>query len=137
MKDLKYLIRLISSEDHDISRDELVELIKETGTDRYDPDRKQVFDHFYGKHNVHFFAEKTDSDDYESLLQESITRLPERTKGDRGKAVFPDIAIVYDAAKCEMIMNVYDDHEASDCFRFKGNPRDALVEVRKLSTIGG
>lgn len=129
---LKYLIRLLSSNDHDMTCDELIHKIQKTGTDRYDPERKQVFDHFYARHDVQFFAEKTAEDDYEPILQKLIEKFPGRTKGDRGRAVVPDIAIVYDAQKCEMIMNVYDDHETSDCFRFIGNPKDALVEVRKI-----
>lgn len=115
-----------------MSINELIEIIKKTGTDRYDPDRKQIFDHFYGKHDVHFFAEAVAAEDLEEKLKENIKRFPERTKGDRGVAVVPDIAIIYDASKCEMIMNVYDDHDTSDCFRFKSNPKDALIEVREL-----
>ena len=53
------LIRLISSKDHDISRDELVEIIRRTGTDRYDADRKHIFYDHYGKHDFDFFAEKS------------------------------------------------------------------------------
>lgn len=129
----KYLIRVLSSKQHDMDVDALIQVIKETGSDRYDPKRKQIFDHFYGKHDVHFFADRTKNDDYEPKLREVIEKFPERTKGDRKIAVIPDIAIIYDASKCEMIMNVYDDHETSDCFRFKGNPKDALIEVRKVS----
>lgn len=132
MQQSKYLIRVLSSKDHDMSQDELVALIKKTGTDRYDPERKQIFDHFYGKHDVHFFADRTEDDDYEEKLAEVVRLFPKKTKGDRSIAVVPDIAIVYDASKCEMVMNVYDDHETSDCFRFKGNPKDALIEVRKI-----
>lgn len=135
MTDLKYLIRLVSSVDHNMTRDELVKIIKKTGTDRYDPDRKQIFDHFYGKHDVHFFAEKTGKDDYDLVLKEMIEKFPGRTKGDRGVAVIPDIAIIYDATKCRMIMNVYDDHETSDCFQFINTPKEALIEVRKLEGI--
>jgi len=128
----KFLIRLLSSKDHNMSVDELIKIIKETGTDRYDKQRKQIFDHFYKKHNVHFFAEQTSEDNFEPKLNEALKMFPERTKGDRQIAVIPDIAIIYDASKCEMIMNVYDDHETSDCFRFKSDPKDALIEVRKI-----
>lgn len=132
MQQWKYLIRVLSSKDHDMSQDELITLIKKTGTDRYNPERKQIFNDFYGKHDVHFFADRTADEDYEDKLTEVIRLFPKRTKGDRNVAVIPDIAIIYDASKCEMIMNVYDDHETSDCFRFKSIPKDALIEVRKL-----
>lgn len=132
MKRWKYLIRVLSSKEHDLTREELISLIKKTGTDRYDSKRKQIFDDFYGRHDVHFFADRTDSESFEDKLEEVVKKFPERTLGDRKVAVIPDIAIIYDARKCQMIMNVYDDIETSDCFRFRGSPLDALVEVRKL-----
>lgn len=129
----RYLIRLVSSNDHRLSQDELIDVIERTGTDRYDPKRKHIAFDFYEKHNVDFFAESDiDETNAEVKLAEMIRKFPERTKGDRGVAVHPDIAIIYDASKCEMIMDVYDSHPISDCFRFKGNPLDALVEVRKV-----
>lgn len=132
MEEYKYLIRVLSSKQHNMSADELIEVIKTTGTDRYDQNRKQIFDHFYGKHDVHFFAEKATEADFEEKLKETIERFPERTKGDRGVAVVPDIVIIYDASKCKMIMDVYDDHKTSDCYQFMTNPKAALIEVRAI-----
>lgn len=128
----KYLLRVLSSKDHDMNRDDLIKKIKELGTDRYDSARKQVFDDFYGKHRVDFFATEVDEKELEAELIDMVKKFPDRTFGDRGVAVVPDIAIIYDASKCKMIDGVYDYKEGSDCFQFKGKPKDALIEVRPL-----
>lgn len=126
------LMRVISSADHDISQDKLVQIVKDTGIDRYNSARKQQFDHFYGKHRVDFFAEPVSEENLETELQRMIREFPGKTIGDRGRAVAPDVAIIYDADRCEMIYNVYDELETSDCYRFIGSPKDALIEVRKV-----
>jgi hypothetical protein len=130
--DGEVLIRLVSSGDHKLGRDELVKIIRSTGTDRYDPDRKQMFDDFYGKHRVDFFAGSATKENLEKEISEAIEKLPARTKGDRGYEVVPDILILYDASKCEMIDGVYDYKSGSDCYRFITKPIDALLEVREI-----
>ncbi|MCL0138145.1 hypothetical protein M2T37_28090, partial [Klebsiella pneumoniae] len=55
-----YLLRVISSSDHDLSKDQLIDLIQKTGSDRYDKTRKQMFDGFYSQYNVDFFAVSAD-----------------------------------------------------------------------------
>ena len=125
-------MRLVSSKDHGMSRDELIKTIESTGSDRYDNARPQQFNDFYDKHDVHFFAELVTADSLERELSRMVREFPAKTKGDRGRAVIPDIAIIYDADKCEMITNVYDELDTSDCYRFSGKPIDALKEVRAL-----
>ncbi len=124
------LIRLISSKDHDISRDELVEMINGTGTDIYDPERKHIFHDFYGKHDFDFFAGKSSIETLESDIEEAVRLLPSRTKGDRGYEVKPDIVIIYDGDKCTELDGIYDYKSGSDCFKCKISPLDALLEVR-------
>lgn len=126
------LIRLISSNDHNISRDELVKIIKDTGTDRYDANRQHIFYDFYGKHDFDFFAEKSTTKNLEQDIEESVKLFPTRTKGDRGYEVHPDIIIIYDADKCDEIDGVYDYKSGSDCFKCKVSPLDALLEVRSI-----
>lgn len=126
------LIRLISSNDHNISRDELVEIIRSTGTDKYDKNRKHVFYNFYGKHDFDFFAGKSSVKTLEKDIEEAVKLLPSRTKGDRGYEVNPDIIIIYDSSKCNELDGVYDYKSGSDCFKFISNPLDALIEVRVL-----
>ena len=126
------LIRLISSKDHDISRDELVEIIRRTGTDRYDADRKHIFYDHYGKHDFDFFAEKSSTKTLEKDIKEAVKLLPSRTKGDRGYEVNPDIVIIYDGDKCIELDGVYDYKSGSDCYKCKISPLDALIEVRTI-----
>lgn len=115
-----------------MSKDDLVARIKETGTDRYDKSRKQMFDDFYRKHELDFFGSEVDALKLEDFVQEQAGKFPERTFGDRGVRVKPDIAILYAADKCKMIKNVYDYQEHSDCYQFLTNAKDALYEVRVL-----
>lgn len=126
------LIRLISSKDHDISRDELADIIRKTGTDRYDKKRKHVFFDYYGKHDFDFFAGESSVETLEKDINEAVRLLPSRTKGDRGYEVKPDIIIIYDSSKCIELDGVYDYKSGSDCYKFKSNPLDALIEVRVI-----
>ena len=127
-----FLVRLISSSDHAISQDELIEIIKNTGTDRYDTQRLQQFNDFYANHNVDFFAESTDKEHIELKIKQMAAEFPDKTRSDRQMALRPDIAIVYDAAKCRMIKDVYESQSHSDCYQFITKPIDALIEVRSL-----
>jgi len=129
---MQYLVRLISSEQHHISRDELMRRIRETGSDRYDPNKDQIFPDFYGKYDVDFFAMPCEGDNLDNVISQMAQEFPAKTMGDRGESVHPDIAIVYDATQCEMIKNVYDELETSDCYSFRHDPKHALVEVRAL-----
>ena len=127
-----YLLRVISSSDHDLSKDQLIDLIQKTGSDRYDKTRKQMFDGFYSQYNVDFFAVSADESNLDIELARLLNDFPKKTLGDRKQAIAPDIAIIYDADKCEMINNVYEELETSDCYRFIGKPERALVDVREV-----
>lgn len=129
------LIRLISSADHNIPRNELVKIIEKTGTDRYDSGRKHIFHDFYGKHDFDFFAGKSSIDTLEDDIKEAVKLLPSRTKGDRGYEVKPDIVIIYDGDKCIELDGVYDYKSGSDCFKCKVSPLDALIEIRVIDNI--
>jgi len=124
------LVRLISSADHAVSRDELVKTIETTGTDRYDATRKQQFDDFYAKHDIDFFATPVDESEMEDRLKELIREFSSKTASDRGRAIAPDIAIIYYAGRCKMMENIYNNTASSDCYQFIGNPLEALSEVR-------
>jgi len=126
------LIRLISSKNHGISRDELVKIIKNTGKDWYDPKRKHVFYDYYGKHEFDFFAQKSNTESLEKDIKEAVKLFPSRTKGDRGYEVHPDIIIIYKSDECEELDGVYDYKSGSDCYKFKSNPLQALIEVRTI-----
>lgn len=126
----QYLVRLIASSEHEIPRSQLVETIRKTGKDYYDPKRSQLFSDYYGKYQVDFFAERAEAVKLETKIAEMRSTFPDKSLGDRGRSVNPDIAVIYDASKCEMIKHVYPGSADSDCYRFIGEPKDALVEVR-------
>lgn len=128
----QYIVRLISSQDHTVSKQELIQTIRETGTDRYDKDHKQIFDYFYGPHKVDFFGIAVSKDDLEDFIITEVETFGHKTMGDRNTFIRPDICIIYDSGKCEMVKNVYEDKVDSDCFRFKTKPLNALIEVREV-----
>lgn len=126
------IVRLISSEDHIISKKDLLQTIRDTGTDRYDKDKKQVFDYFYGPHRVEFFSTIVEEADVEDAIKRMKDEFGAKTLGDRQKFVTPDIAILYKADECDMVQHVYEERLTSDCFRFRKNPKSALIEVREV-----
>lgn len=128
----QYIIRLISSADHNIPKAKLLQIIKETGRDRYDEGRKQLFDDFYANHGVDFFGTAVSGDQLDAQIARLAQEFAQKTANDRSRAIVPDIAIVYDAKHCQMITDVYDDNTESDCYRFVGDPTDALHEVREI-----
>lgn len=128
----QYIVRLISSGDHDISKQQLIKQIKKTGRDRYDTNRKQIFDDFYAKHNVDFFGTLVGVSDLNKSINKLKREFSTKTLGDREKQIQPDIAIVYRAEKCRMVQHVYGGRPTSDCYQFIADPRETLVEVREI-----
>lgn len=122
----------MSSKDHQLSRDELIRLIRNIGTDKYHQNRPVIFDDFYKDHDIDFFAVPTTTQNLERALVKLKATFPKKTTGDRGNAVVPDIAIIYNASKCIMVSDVYKGVKSSDCYKFVASPVDALVEVRAL-----
>ena len=128
----KVIVRLVSSEDHALSHDELVTQIRTLGTDRYDPDKTPIFNDFYVKHKIDFFGTMEEEDGLGAKLVHLKKEFAEKTLGDRGRLVTPDIAILYKPDQCEMIHGVYEGLIMSDCFRFRGKALDALQGVREI-----
>ncbi len=128
----QYIVRLISSEDHDMPKQELIKQIRETGRDRYDVNRKPIFDDFYGKYKVDFFGTLVEATDLNKSISKMKNEFAEKTHGDRDRKITPDIALIYKADRCRMVQRVYEDQLASDCFQFLGNPKEALEEVREI-----
>jgi hypothetical protein len=115
-----------------MSRGDLISMIQEIGTDRYDVNRKQIFDAFYQHHHIDFFGTVVTDDQIDAKIPELKKEFVAKTEGDRAEAVTPDIAIIYDADQCEMVENVYEGVKESDCFRFKVSAKDALKEVIEI-----
>lgn len=111
-------LRCMSSKDHHKTVKEIVEIIRKTGTDRYDPKKKMMFHDFYAKHNPDLFAsiilvsKKT-------FMGKHIQEFYAKTKGDRKYGIRADIFTLYNPEELKMIHHVYDGQEESDCFKFK------------------
>lgn len=127
-----YIVRLISSKDHAISKEELLAVIRATGSDRYDENRKQLFNKFYKKHNVDFFGTLAPDGQLDATLQRLKHEFAAKSRGDRGQSVVPDVAILYKADRCEMVEYVYEGVVESDCFRFKTDAKDAFKDVQEV-----
>ncbi len=132
----KVLVRCLSSKEHaKYSLEELVQLIAQTGTDRYDPHRKMMFHEFYEAHAPDLFADLVEVSEESPIIGPLFQDFFEKTKGDRQEGVRADIVLLYDPDKLEMISNVYENQEQSDCFRFKHIDRkvQALLAIICIS----
>jgi hypothetical protein len=111
--DGRYLCRALGKDDHPgLSLDELVAVIVERGTDRYDPDRKgvcheefQAYDHDlqaapFEIRDSHVLLDETYQ--YPTLFGDAVHDFYEKTLYDRGYRVRVDILTLYDADQLEL-----------------------------------
>lgn len=133
----KVVIRCIGSQDHPgLSLDELTNLVVKTGTDKYDPNRMGVgYEEFVKKGiQVDFYGEAIEITKDVKIMAQAIWEMHHSAKGDRGFGVHVDLVLIYDAAKLDMVMNLYSHHPTSDGFVFKDqdNKQAALLGVIKI-----
>jgi hypothetical protein len=149
LPDGRYLYRAIGKDDHPkFSVNDLVDIILKSGTDKYDPERKEVcFDEFcMYDHDIQAGSFKIkdhkiiSNDSNESMFGDTIKKFYENVLLDRGYRVRIDILIIYDADKFlraqkikERIKSVRSELEAC-LYKFKDpkNKREALVEIVKI-----
>jgi hypothetical protein len=126
------VIRCLSTVDHDLGLDELVEKIKETGTDKYDQAREGV-GYFEGK-QIDFFGLPADLSRDKPIMEEFIDDFYESAFQDRGKRMRIDLVLVYDKSKLEMVEHLYEGHAESDGFIFKDatNKPAALLGIIRI-----
>jgi len=151
LPDGDYVYRAIGANNHpNLSMDQLVEKIIELGTDRYDPDRKEVcfeefcmYDHDMQAGFFRIINSKLTLDDsyeYPSLFGDTIKKFYENVLLDRGYRVRIDLLLIYDASKLEKAGKINREAEDSrpeleDClYKFKDpkNKKDALVALVKV-----
>lgn len=105
--DSYYFERVLSIEDHpDLDIDDLVDIIVNTGTDRYDPGRKSVcheeFEIYdYDLHLGSFEIKDRkiqiyEDDEQPTLFGNAIYNFYEHTPRDRGKKLRIDLMVLYD-----------------------------------------
>ena len=135
LKEKNIVMRCLGSQDHpQRTTQELVEIIKQTGTDRYDPKRKIIFHKFYAKHNPDLFASPVKVSENTPSMAEVLKKFYTKTTGDRKIGVRADIVVFYDPKKLEMVKHVYKGQEESDLFKFK-NPKNKQKAVLGIIEI--
>ena len=146
----RYIVRAIGKDDHpSLSLKELVEVIIETGTDRYLPDKKGVAHDFFSDYDYEIHASlieikdgkiiQFEDYDYESFFAEIIYNFYENAPKDRGHAVRIDLLLFYDPKMVLKAKKVYSNNEPAkdlDLFLYKfknpDNKKDALLGIVKI-----
>jgi hypothetical protein len=146
-----YVYRAIGADDHPgLTLDDLVLKILEKGTDKYDPNRKEVcfeefcmYDHDFQAGSFKIQNGKIMLDDsYEipTLFGDTIKKFYENVILDRGHRVRIDLLLIYDAAKLEKAKKIDSSADSirpvlEEClYKFKDpeNKQDALVAIVKI-----
>lgn len=129
-------IRYLSLQDHTgLELDNLIQIIDETGSDRYDPERKMSVAHdFYTEKGVELFAVPAIVDAHLDISSDSIKDFFEGAKIDRGYSLKIDLLVIYDADKLDNIPIKYDDGIGKESFKFKdpNNKQDAVLGFIKI-----
>ncbi len=144
-----YGIRAIGKDDHSgLSLDELVQMIIENGSDKYDSNRKGVcYDQFlnydYDIQMGTFEIKNSkivlyDDDEQPSLFGTTVYNFYEHAPRDRGYPVRIDLLLIYDLSKLELAIPIDSSKKrhSFDKFLYKfkdrDNKKDALMRVVKI-----
>lgn len=133
-------IRCLGSSEHpDKTNDEVIEIIKKLGHDRYDPSRVgDRYENNEGK-KINFFAFDYTINKDSKIFGEFTWPYYHYVKEVRGKPVRIDIIIVYDPTKLEQVEFSYkgreDEEKRSDGWLFKDekNKPDAILGIVKIT----
>ncbi|MAF36003.1 hypothetical protein CL622_02695 [archaeon] len=130
-------IRAVGSQDHTFSHDEVIQRIKNTGTDRYDTTKKSFWenDKVYLKKGIDMFACLQEITKDFHFMHEVIKDFYESAPGDRGFTVHVNILLLYDASKLKMIPIKYaKDDIGEDAWKFNDSKRkkEALLGIIKI-----
>lgn len=132
------IVRGLSYKAHsDKSIDELVELIKRTGTDRYDPERVgDRYENIKGKH-IDLFAFRRKVTPTMELFKDVSWGFYHGAKAIHGQPVRIDLLTIYDASQLRAVVHQYEgrDDIKRDGFVFK-NPEDKKSALLAIVKIG-
>ncbi len=133
----KLCIRALGSQDHHLSKEELIQKIIKKGTDKYDNNKKSFWQSWevYKDKGIDLFACFKEIKEDFHFMHEVIGDFYEGALADRGYSVRVDILLFYDPDKLEMIPIGYaEDDIGQDAWRFKfpKKKKDALVAVVKI-----
>lgn len=131
------IIRGLSSTEHSGKTiDDLVEIIKRDGTDRYDRSRKgDRYENIQGKH-IDFFAFRRKVTPRMQLFKDISWGFYHGAKAIHGKPIRIDILTIYDASKLKRVAHKYESRTdvKRDGFVFKdqANKQGAMLGVIKI-----
>ncbi|HVX48071.1 MAG TPA: hypothetical protein VHA05_01810 [Candidatus Saccharimonadales bacterium] len=131
------VVRGISSNQHpDKSDDELIETIKKTGTDRYDPERAgDRYENIDGK-RIDLFAFRRKVTPSMELFKDISWGFYHGSKEIHGEPVRIDILTIYDATQLKAVVHQYEgrDDIKRDGYIFKNpdNKAAALLGIIKI-----
>ncbi len=124
------LVRGIASSEHpDKSIDELVDIIKKTGTDRYDQSRAgDRYNNVENKH-IDLFAFPAEVTPSAEIFHQMIYGFYHSAIGIHGRPMRIDIVIIYDANQMEQVLHQYEgrDDIKDDGFVFNNPNRKAAA----------
>ena len=132
------LARGIASSEHpDKSLDELIDIIKETGTDRYDSTRKgDRYENIENKH-IDLFAFPHTVSTKSSIFADVVYGFYHSAIGIHGRPMRIDILTIYDANKMKVVKHQYTGREEikEDGFVFNDpdHKTDALIGIIKIT----
>lgn len=132
------VVRGIASSEHpNKSIDELIDIIKETGTDKYDSTRiGDRYENIDGKH-IDLFAVPETITASSEVFKVLVWGFYHSAIAVHGYPVRIDVVMIYDADKMEKVLHQYEgrDEIKEDGFAFKdpANKADALMGIIKIS----
>jgi hypothetical protein len=147
----KYILRAISSDDHKkLSLNELTKVILKTGTDKYDPKRKDVchndfsgydYDLQAGTFEIKKSKLSVEGNKLPTIFGEIIYHFYEHTPFDRGYKVRIDLLLIYDSNKLKKARKIHSKAKSvrkglnNFLYKFKDpkNKKDALVGIIKIT----
>lgn len=131
------LLRGVASSEHKSKTiSELVEIIRSTGTDRYDPEIVgDRYDNVDGR-DIDIFAFDTKVDSSTRIFDQMIYGFYHSALGIHGRPMRIDIVTVYDAQKMERVSHRYegrdDIKEDGFIFRWPHNRPDAVLGIIQI-----
>lgn len=120
-------LRYLSLQDHlGLTSDELIKIILETGTDRYDPGRKMSVAHdFYSEKGVELFVMPVTVDDSLHVSAGVIKDFYEGALVDRGYSLRIDLVVIYNLDHLVPIPIQYEDGPGEGDYKFRYPDRKA------------
>ena len=130
------VVRGVASSAHEISAYELIEIIRETGTDRYDRNREgDRYDNVDNK-QIDFFAFRRKVTPKTQLFRDIAWGFYHSAKAVHGRPERIDIVIIYDSSAVKFVLHRYEGREKAkrDGFVFR-NPDEKPNAVKAIIHI--